>query len=213
MERDQFLGRVKAALRGAQLPDVEGPVDSPPVTFEDPVERFVEMATSVNADVVRIRSTADAVDHIPASAGRGRSIAWDGLDDYVPGIYDSLAAAGWERADATVGAGSWRVDHQRIGTATLGVTAVDVAIAATGSLVLAHGAGRPRSASLTVEHHVALLPVTRIVNSLEAAVAHVDWEGTSNVVAITGPSRTGDIESILTLGVHGPRHLTIVLID
>ena len=57
-----------------------------------------------------------------------------------------------------------------------------------------------------------LLPVDRIVHSLNEALARVDWAESSNVVAITGPSRTGDIESILTLGVHGPRHLHIVLI-
>jgi L-lactate dehydrogenase complex protein LldG len=41
----------------------------------------------------------------------------------------------------------------------------------------------------------------------------VDLEKTSNIVAITGPSRTGDIDSVLTLGVHGPRHLHIVIVD
>jgi len=30
---------------------------------------------------------------------------------------------------------------------------------------------------------------------------------------ITGPSRTGDIERILVLGAHGPKNLTVFLLD
>ena len=39
------------------------------------------------------------------------------------------------------------------------------------------------------------------------------WDGTSKIAVVTGPSRTGDIESVLTLGVHGPRHLHIIVIE
>jgi L-lactate dehydrogenase complex protein LldG len=35
----------------------------------------------------------------------------------------------------------------------------------------------------------------------------------SNLTLISGPSRTGDIELTLTLGVHGPREIHVVLID
>lgn len=218
MERDQFLARVRAARRGATLPDIAGPVSSPPISFADPVMRFVATAASVGSDVIQADGSEAACREVvrvlreTAPGDPHRYLAWDGLETVVAGIYEAMGSEGWERTDATVGSESRSVDRQRVGEATVGITGADAAIAATGSVVLAHGPGRPRSASLLVEHHIALVPIDRICSSLEDTLAVVDWSSTSNWVAITGPSRTGDIESILTLGVHGPRHLSVILI-
>ena len=99
-----------------------------------------------------------------------------------------------------------------VGGVSVGVTTADWAIAASGSVVLCHGPGRPRSASLLVKHHVVLLPAARIINSISEVMERVGWDNHSNIAVITGPSRTGDIESILTLGVHGPRRLHLVVV-
>jgi len=202
VERDQFLGRVRAALRGTRLPETIGPDPAPPISFGDPVARYVVAAGEAGAEIVQVEGPEAArgeIVRIAADEAFGRSgqagfVAWDG------------------RIEASVGTESRLDDHQRVANASLGITGADVAIAATGSVVLGHGSGRPRAASLLVEHHIVLLPIDRIVASLQEALEITDWSMASNWVAITGPSRTGDIESILTLGVHGPRTLSIVLI-
>ncbi len=82
-------------------------------------------------------------------------------------------------------------------------------------MVLSHGPGRPRLASLAPEVHIALLPASRVVRSF----AHLLSEepdlitGTANLVVITGPSRTADIEQRLTIGVHGPRHIHVIVLE
>ncbi len=88
-------------------------------------------------------------------------------------------------------------------------------LAETGSGVLATGAGRPRMASLLVPVHVAVLRVDRLVDSVSALLAtRGDLVAAgSNLVAITGPSRTADIEHTLSRGVHGPGEVHVILLD
>ncbi|HEY2408992.1 MAG TPA: LUD domain-containing protein [Polyangiaceae bacterium] len=99
--------------------------------------------------------------------------------------------------------------------AEIGLTAVDFAIAGTGSLALSAAAGRPRGVSLLPTVHVALVRssqlVARLGEALEAYRARADLP--SAIHFITGPSRTSDIENDLTIGVHGPAALTVIVLD
>ncbi len=103
--------------------------------------------------------------------------------------------------------------------AEVGLTGAACAIAATGTLVLEMGPGRPRAASLLVPVHIALVRVGQLVPRLEDYLARQRADGlkifndTSNVVLITGASRTADIEMSVVYGVHGPLELHVVLIE
>ena len=140
-------------------------------------------------------------------------MAWEDLP--ASGVASALTAAGLTRVQGEVPAET-RIEHQ-LGyrDLDLGVTGAAAGLAESGSVVLDHRPGRPRMASLVPEVHVALLDLTL----LERTLAH--WArrypesvaDTANLVVITGPSRTGDIEQQLTLGVHGPKHVHIVLIQ
>lgn len=103
--------------------------------------------------------------------------------------------------------------------ADLGLTGADYGIAETGSVVLLARSGCPRLVSCLPPVHVAVLPVVRLVANLEHLVAllRVDhWEHwpamASCVTLISGPSRTADIEQTLTIGVHGPGQVHVVLL-
>ena len=218
MERKQFLARVKSALRGAVLPDVVGPETAPSVAFADPVERFLAEAEAVASDVTRVADVSSALAAVGAVfelAETSSFLAWDELARVAPGWDAWITEKGYARVDATISADPAQrpKDTARVGGVSVGITSAAWAIAASGSVVLCHGPGRPRSASLLVEHHVVLLPAGRIINSISEVMERVGWDNTSNIAVVTGPSRTGDIESILTLGVHGPRRLHIVVLD
>jgi L-lactate dehydrogenase complex protein LldG len=98
--------------------------------------------------------------------------------------------------------------------AHLGITTVDRAIVNTGTLALSAGPGRPRSVSLLSTVHVALVRESQLVDRI--GIAFENYSGSSRlppsaVHFITGPSRTSDIENDLTIGVHGPAAVSVIL--
>jgi L-lactate dehydrogenase complex protein LldG len=117
-----------------------------------------------------------------------------------------LSARGVTVHDATVA---------HAAAAGLGITGAVAAIAATGSIVLDSRVAGGRSASLLPDAHLCVVSV----NSLRATPADV-LRGLGSepdalppsLVLVTGPSRTGDIEQLLTLGAHGPTALRVVLV-
>lgn len=216
MDREVFLARVGRSAMTAVLPETPTvPERLPNMEVEDLTTLFRERAQAVDAVVhgpVGRHGVPVVVTGIAAGHGCQTYMAWDDLPS--PGVASSLTAEGLERIAHDVPNGD-RLSHQlEYLPLALGVTGSLAGLADSGSLVLSHGSGRPRMASLVPEVHVAILDVTSIDHTL-AHWAHKHPEvvtDTANLVLVTGPSRTGDIEQSLNLGVHGPRHVHIVLI-
>jgi L-lactate dehydrogenase complex protein LldG len=95
------------------------------------------------------------------------------------------------------------------------LTLADWGIAATGSLVLDSGSEDLRLATMLAETHVAVLPVSRLrpeAFSLEDEMKRCMASPPNYLAFITGASRTADIERVLTIGVHGPQELHVLLL-
>lgn len=101
-----------------------------------------------------------------------------------------------------------------------GLTGAEAAFASTGSLLVASGPQTPRSASLLPIRHIALVPFERLYPTMEDWLRTQRQNGTltnllrghANLVMISGPSKSADIEMNLTLGVHGPRYVHVILV-
>ncbi|HQT89488.1 MAG TPA: lactate utilization protein [Acidiphilium sp.] len=87
-------------------------------------------------------------------------------------------------------------------------------IAETGTLLLSSGATTPTTLNLLPDTAIVALDVARLVGPYEDAFDALRAAGAMprNVMLVTGPSRSADIERTLELGAHGPRRLHIVLI-
>ena len=215
MDREAFLRRVSAAAMVATLPRPPAvPELLPDLEAVDVVGLFRTRAQGESVVVhgpVGRHGVPRAVAGIAAGHGCRTYMAWEDLP--VPGVTSALTGAGVERVEHRV-PNEMRIPHQtEYQGLDLGVTGADAGLAESGSLVLLHGEGRPRMASLIPEVHIAILDA----NLIERTLVH--WAHrhpglvfeTANMVVVTGPSRTADIEQQVRLGVHGPRHLHVVL--
>jgi L-lactate dehydrogenase complex protein LldF len=95
----------------------------------------------------------------------------------------------------------------------VGVSHAVAGLADTGSLILIGGATESLSASLLPDTHIAILNAKDLVASLGDVINNELVVNASSAVIISGPSRTADIEMTLTIGVHGPGELIVLLVD
>src|ERR1035438_3227673 len=103
---------------------------------------------------------------------------------------------------------------EKLSDVVLGITKADYALADTGTLVVFSEAGEGRTLSLLPPVHVAVVEESRILAGLDELMEREPRfpERSSAMIFITGPSRTADIERTLTVGVHGPGELHVVVL-
>ncbi|EIC22278.1 LutC/YkgG family protein [Thiorhodovibrio frisius] len=234
--REQILGRLVAAPAGQKSKSTSSS-DSKEISEEssaltpgkentqNDLETFCRALTAVHGEVHRVG--ADWPAQIAATlASAGVEHLWYGAD----GPLGAELRSGWPARDTGNGPGgpipklrpfadpieSCRqalfAEHGAGFTSALG------AIAETGTLILWPGPSEPRTLSLVPEVHCVLLERSCIAPTLE------DWMTAfcqqpdhaplpTNLLLVTGPSKSADIEQTLTLGVHGPKRLVVFVLD
>jgi L-lactate dehydrogenase complex protein LldG len=226
MERDAFLAQVRQAARAGSAYRVAADerIDlraaGVPV-HGDLCTRLAEaiIAAGGSARVVPNRAAAAALLAEQLAALQPRTaLCWrhDVLDRLE--LAAILQRHGVEPIDHDALAALPRDEQRRrMLAADVGITSADFAVAETGSLACLSRPGQERLASLAPPRHVAVVERRQIVPDLFELFARLETPGEgdlpSNLVLITGPSKTGDIELQLTTGVHGPGQWDVIVID
>ena len=63
------------------------------------------------------------------------------------------------------------------------------------------------------QHLALVVPSRSLVHNLGQAYSRINVQSTRFSAWISGPSKTADIEQSLVIGAHGPRSLTVFLVD
>lgn len=220
-DRTEFLQSIRDRTKvgryaPTKAPDVAwtstgAPREREPI--QDPPARFLEELGALGGHGTRVESDGEARDYILALAREREAellVRWDVEELEKLRVDRPLKEAGVEVALW----GDFGDFREVAGRADIGISTAEWAIAETGSLVLTGGAGKGRTVTLLPPSHVAVLPVGRILSTVpEAIELYADGGGLpANVCFHSGPSRSGDIEMSLAIGVHGPGDVHVVLV-
>lgn len=174
------------------------------------LEMFRARAEAVSAEVHRVGGSAEALAFVAdllekegVADQAGARAVW-AKGPLVAGIdRDALAA----RLPGL----TFDVTRAAAAESRVGVSEMEWGLADTGTVVQDATDPALRLASTLPEIHVALLPADRILPGLAEVLPRLDPRKAPYVAFVTGPSRTADIERVLTIGAHGPSRLVVVV--
>jgi L-lactate dehydrogenase complex protein LldG len=183
------------------------------------LERFTRELTALKGEVHPVNGDEEArgkVIELLEFYQAESIIAWDFAHIPVDGLESAIRAAGIEIIQPDTH------DEMRMETlsisaeAQVGLTGADAAAATTGTLIFTTAPGKGRIPTVLAPVHIAVITLDQLVARIESWVAAQRANGlpltdSANVCFISGPSRTGDIEMEMILGVHGPGELRVIV--
>lgn len=211
--REEILARIRGAL--GDVPAWEGPDD---VTVARAYRRAGELDGAArlalledrlrdyNAEVQRVTAAA-----LPAAIRDGCR-RWGVRSLVVPPVTPQA----WRPPGIEVADDDGHIDAHRLDEIDGALTGCAVAIAQTGTIVLdGQGLCGRRIVTLVPDHHICVVEsgqVVELVPEAIAAVAPAVRDSRSPITLVSGPSASSDIELERVEGVHGPRHLLVLLV-
>lgn len=170
---------------------------------------FAKRATMAGAEVMRFATEAEAIEYL------GRIAVENGWKKSVVSLAgcwkDMTAALLNKQIEVVEGAAAVRKEAP---TADVGISAAEFAVAESGSICVRADSMDARLVSMLPPVHVALVPSAKVLPGITEAMSGLRKTLSQGYASfITGPSRTADIERVLTIGVHGPSRLLLLAID
>lgn len=213
--REDVLRRIRAAT--ADVTEADPAIDVPvvwdygrPLATPDVIADFVEKVEDYKAAVRRCdpdntpRAIVEALRILEA-----RSVV---VPDGLPQAWtDTLEREGFElHRDAPP------LTHAELNSIDAVVTTAAVGMADSGTIALDHGEGQGRRAlTLLPDRHICVIGEDQVVSDVPEGIARLApaLRARRPVTWLSGGSATSDIELIRVEGVHGPRHLSVVLVS
>ncbi len=223
MSREQILGAIRRGLKRGPLPDdvalgLRARLAAHPrhlIPARSAVPRPAQLRLLIANIEKEFGSAARVADFAAVPAAVADYLAAQNLPtDFAMAPHPELQAIPWsDRPLLRIRAGRGEP------TDAVSVQHGYAGVAETGTLMLPSSPERPTTLNLLSDTAIVVLRASRVVGAYEEAWDLLRAERPDgafmprNVMWVTGPSRSADIESTLELGAHGPRRLHVVLVD
>lgn len=207
--RDNILARLRAAPDlGSTEPVMPASIVS--ASPEIMLQQLISNLKSQHAEVIDIRQSALVDALVTICAARN-------IKKIMLPPNDLLELSAWSNGPE-ISRFNQSIDlfkNDLFNTVDVGVTIADCAIADTGTLIQANPTRMPRTLSLVPPIHICVLDVRHIYENIQAALLSEEYnkQMPSNLIFISGPSKTADIQQTLAYGAHGPRELIVILME
>ena len=182
----------------------------PGTTLEVNLALFKQLSEQLHSEIHEVATLTDAGTLLSRLAEKN---GWCRLGIHRGALCDkvrTLVGCEWLETDGGY-------DASDLETCQAGISECEALIAQTGSVLVTSRSSGGRALSVLPPHHVVLVGKEQLLPDLSSAytlLANKYKDDYPSLISfITGPSRTGDIERTLVLGAHGPKRLTIILID
>jgi L-lactate dehydrogenase complex protein LldF len=190
-----------------------------PIERQDPIlDRFSDALQQVDGEFVRCprNDIGSAIIQFFESPPLGSILMDPAVSSHYPELTQSLENTGIEIIIPQVDRTDDRIEQiAKLDSATIGITVGIAAIAESGTVIVGQDDQGAAITSLLPDMHVALIPEARFYETLTewmGAQGKLELSNHQSITLITGPSRTADIEMTLTIGVHGPARLIVIMI-
>ena len=215
--RHRIFSRLQAATRQSPIPVSQPP--AMPIKTYSQKEKIEQLKTLMEAMRTEVHITGaenwlDTVEDVLKVREAKRLL-------YAPGTEIGKALEHqWENADGDLPQLiPYNQDIEQLKEMVFnveaGITSAAGAISETGALILWPTEKEPRLMSIVPPIHIAVLKANTIHNTLSEVMQKENWPAKmpANVVLVSGPSKTADIEMTLAFGVHGPKELIVLILE
>jgi len=208
LERLKSATWAKPASRSIMSPEDEA--------YQGEVQIFIEKAIAAGAQVEELGNIAEVQDRI------GQIVAEAKIEKIIVADEAITRQIDWQKLQEQAGflvefSSELAGDAYRsyVLSADLGITGCQYALAETGSVVLEHSRASERLVSHAPDHYMCIVRKGQILKDrlVLAGLLQNYQSPPAAWTLITGVSRTADVAMQVVLGMHGPRRVTIFLID
>ncbi|WLD12303.1 LutC/YkgG family protein [Planctellipticum variicoloris] len=193
--RDSILGSIRRHLpEAAERPGHDGPW----IQYPDPLSQFASVLEAIGGRCVRVKDVAEINQDLatfPVYAAARMMVS------LVPGAGRSV------REMANV------ADPHELADVDLAILPGDFAVAENAAVWVTDAAVKHRVIYFLSQHLALVVSAGQVVHNLHEAYARLTFDAARFGAFIAGPSKTADIEQSLVIGAHGPRSMTVYLME